>query len=78
MLYSVKYRYPGQWFYRTLKDIKADGILEGGAQSRFFINKDEERIELPTVCEFIFNRKRFEVIKASMEASVGQSIPTVQ
>jgi len=74
MLYSVKYRFSGQWFWRTMKNVKGDGIIEGG-NSRFFILADETRIEIPVSCEFCFSSKRFEVIKSNMENQVGQTIP---
>lgn len=75
MKYSVKYKKSGQWFFRTIKNIKGDGICEGGAGSRFFILEDETRIELPCSCHFIFSKDRFNFIKAMIESQAGQSIP---
>jgi hypothetical protein len=78
MFYSVKYRYPKEWFWKTLKNVKGDGILEVGGNARFFILADETRVELPVICEFRFSPKRFEMIKRNMEAQVGQAIPVTQ
>jgi hypothetical protein len=75
MLYSVKYKKPGDWFFRTIKNVKGDGISEGSSRSRYFILHDETRIELPCSCHFIFSKGRFELIKSMMEQQAGQAIP---
>ncbi len=74
MLYSVKYKKPGSLFFRTIKNVKGDGICDG-MQSRFFILSDETRIELPCSCHFIFSSERFIAIKNLMEQQAGQTIP---
>jgi hypothetical protein len=77
MFYQVKYRLKGTLFFKKLLRVKADGLLENN-QARFFILDDETRIEIPCTSEFIFSKERFLAVKASMESSIGQSIPTVQ
>lgn len=75
MTYTVKYMLPGQWFWRTIKRVKADGILENGA-ARFFQRDDETRIEIPVKARFFFSKERFLAIKKNMESESGQQIVT--
>jgi hypothetical protein len=83
MLYTVKYKFISSIFWKTLKSVKADGILIdtiGGQKSvlpyRWFILSDESRIEIPMDgVIFKFSKDRFYSIKKSMEAEVGQNIP---
>ena len=75
MTYTVKYKLPVQWFWRTIKRVKGDGILENGA-ARFFQLDDETRIEIPVQARFIFGKDRFLAIKKNMEKDAGQAIVT--
>ena len=75
MTYTVKYKLPGQWFRRTIKRVKGDGLVENG-QARFFILEDETRIETPVTARFIFDKNRFNTIKKNMEQEAGQPIVT--
>ena len=75
MTYTVKYKLPGRWLWRTIKRVKGDGILENGA-ARFFQLDDETRIEIPAKASFIFGKERFLVVKNNMEQQAGQPIVT--
>jgi len=79
MEYEVKYRLRGDWFWKKLKRVKADGMVvdqnKSVFQSRFFILNDESRVELPIAnTVFVFPKERFISIKESMEAEINQDI----
>lgn len=79
--YKVYYRPVGSLFWRCLKDILEDGIIDG-TEIRFFVNRKHERIELPSsAIELRFsderveaieelNRKKAEAIKSGMPLSL--------
>jgi hypothetical protein len=73
MIYSVKYKKKGQFFFRTLKKVKGDFIAEDVPDNpRVFILEDETRIEIPVKdTQFIFSSKRFLLIKKDMEKESG-------
>ena len=75
MTYTVKYKLPGQWLWRTVKRVKGDGLLKNG-QARYFVLEDEARIEVPVAASFVFAKERFYVIKKLMEAESGHPIVT--
>ena len=78
MMYSVKYKKIGSWFYKKLANIKGDGLMfrDAGIPYRFFIINDETRIEIPmNDMIFVFSKERFITIKTQMESQVGQKIP---
>jgi len=80
MFYSVKYKRVGGVFWKTLKRVKGDGVVEARKGSaialRYFILEGETRIEIPTDSHiFKFDRGRFEAIKEKLESDAGQSIP---
>lgn len=60
--FSVKYKKAGSFFWRTINNVTTDGITEG-AQSRFFVLKDQTRVELPVSCHFIFGSERADLIE---------------
>ena len=62
LTFSVRYKKPGSLFWRNIDNITTDGITEG-AQSRFFVLKDQTRIELPVSCHFIFGSERADLIE---------------
>lgn len=74
MLYSVRYKLPGQWFFRTIKNVKGDGIMPE-ARNRWLILSDETRIEIPCSAVFKFSVERFMLIQSNMEKEAGQKIP---
>jgi len=74
-MYTVKYKLRGQSFFRTLKNVKGDGVIPDSG-SRFFILMNETRIEISSDSEIIFSPDRFIFIKKEMESTVGQPIIT--
>lgn len=75
MTYTVRYRRPGQWFWRRLKGVKGDGILfgQGGgvAPMRYFILADDSRIELPMSMMFLFDSGRCRMIEEEIRREAG-------
>jgi hypothetical protein len=77
MKYTVKYRKIGCFFWRTLKNVKADLTMsqEANMPVRVFVLEDETRVEIPALLhEFRFCPKRFSGILKQMEAQAGQKI----
>lgn len=73
-MYSVRYKLSRSFFFKTLKNVKGDGIIpESG--NRFFILLDETRIEIPRESIVIFSSDRFIFIRKEMEKEIGQPIP---
>lgn len=74
--YKVRYRMRGQWFFKTLRGIKGDGIMaDSPIGVRFFITKDERRIEIPvdgTV--FMFGKERHDLIRENMRRESGVQV----
>lgn len=76
-LYTVKYKKPGWFFWRKIKNVKGDGILFGGPNnqavpSRYFILSDDSRIEMPTGMIFKFDPYRCRVIEANIRREAGK------
>jgi hypothetical protein len=69
-MYTVYYK---KWFWRKLKDVEGDGILEHG-KSRWFMLKDKTRVEIPINYEFKFSKERFYDIKDKMEKESGHKL----
>jgi hypothetical protein len=69
--YKVKYRQPGQWFWRTIKNVKGDGV-EG--LFRFFYTEDDVLIYVSCNAEVVFGKERQAVILSKMSREVGQPI----
>jgi len=90
MTYTVKFKLIQRFFWQKLKNVKADGFVEGGPltagpdgttirpankEIRYFILDDESRIEIPAHNHlFIFSKERFLSIKINMDKESGQSI----
>jgi len=76
--YEVKYKLPNMWFWRKLKNIVEDGIIEEN-KCRWFSTKHRERIEIPLTCEFYFSEERQDIIdnrhKEELDALPGIKIP---
>lgn len=73
--YMVEYRLPGQWCWRTIEQVKGDGIIEHN-KARYIILEDETRMEIPITAEFRFSKERFRVILQNMKDESGQPIVT--
>lgn len=76
MTYTVKFKTEKNWFWRTLKKVKGDGIMpDSTVATRFFILEDESRIEIPIAGTiFNFSNERFLMIKQNMEREANQDI----
>jgi len=72
--YTVSYKATNWLFYKTLKNVKFDGVLD--SKSRWFILSDERYIELPRTYEFKFSKERFFAVKEDMSNEAGIQIVT--
>ena len=66
ILYGVSYKQPNQWFWRKLKNIKEDGIVEE-IQQRWFYDKYNNRYEIPNSSLFKFSIERHQLIEEMQE-----------
>lgn len=69
--YSVKYRQPGQWFWRKINNVKGDGV-EG--QFRFFHTEKDELIYISCSAEVKFPAERQAIIAHKMSRESGQPV----
>jgi hypothetical protein len=69
--YKIKYRQPGQWFWRTVKNVKGDGV-EG--LFRFFQTESDDLIYVSCNAEVIFSKERQAIITHKMSRDAGQPI----
>jgi hypothetical protein len=89
MTYTVFYKRVNSVFWKKLKKVKGDGLLDestgyadtNGFQSkttnnsRWFILEDETRIEIPVNnVMFKFSKERFMSIKQNVERETGQRV----
>jgi len=87
MTYTVYYKQTNSLFWKKLKRVKGDGLLDESSgyadtngfqsrttnNSRWFILEDETRIEVPVNnVMFKFSKERFMSIKTQMEKESGQ------
>lgn len=73
MLYSGKYKLTGQIFWRNLKKVKGDSLIDG---LKIITFEDDSSIHFPVNQVTIkWNRDRFEDIRNKMEVEAGQPIP---
>jgi len=73
-MYNVKYKVIGQWFWKTLKDVKMDGIEE---RFRWFHLDDDSLVHLPIDTVVVFPPHRQKVIEFQMSKVIGQPISRV-
>ena len=69
--YSVKYRQPGQIFWRTIKNVKGDAI-EG--QMRWFLTEDDIILYISCNAEVKFPKERQAIITHKMSREAGQPV----
>jgi choline kinase len=62
--YSVKYKLPNQFFFRTIKNLIQDGYLDENKNIRYFISKDRKRYEIQATGIFEFSTSRADYIEA--------------
>jgi hypothetical protein len=75
MIYTVKFRRSGAFFWRKIK-VKGDLTMASeGLQVRVFILENEERMEIPVLShEFWYSKERHMSILKNMEKESGQKI----
>lgn len=79
MTYTVKYKRKGSFFWKTIKNVRADFVPTDLESVRVLILSDETRIEIPLrETEFWFSRDRFLSIKAKVDQEAGQVVPVKQ
>ena len=61
ILYTVKYKKPSWLFWRTIKEVQADGSTASGG--RYFILKDQSAIEVPGDFLFEFGKERYALVQ---------------
>jgi hypothetical protein len=76
MIYTVKFRKCGAFFWHKIK-VKGDLTMASeGLQVRVFILETDERIEIPVLSyEFWYSKERHMSILKNMEKESGQKIP---
>jgi len=76
MTYTLEYKLVDSFFWKKIKNIKADLIANDiPGNPRVLILDDETRVEIPREkMMFRFSAKRFVVIKQQMEKESGQKI----
>ena len=81
--YTVKYK--TGLFWKTLKNVKGDGILEheqidgkGRVRTimpvRYFVLEDETNIQVPISTEVVFSKERFSSKEEKMSQAIGQDV----
>lgn len=78
MIYTVKFRKSGAFFWRKIK-IKGDlTMVSDGLQVRVFILENDERLEIPALSyEFWYSKERHMSILKNMEKESGTKISGV-
>ena len=71
LTYTVKYKQPGQWFWRTVKKVKGDNSLTNYRQ--LFLESGEV-LQFPYFTTFKFGKERELVIIKNMEKEAGQPV----
>lgn len=62
--YSVRYKLPNQFFFRTIKNLTQDGYLDENKNIRYFISKDRKRYEINATGIFEFSSSRADYIES--------------
>ena len=65
ILYTVKYKKPSWLFWRTLKNVQADGSTSGGG--RYFILKDNSAVEIPGNFLLRFSPERYDLVQRNLK-----------
>jgi len=75
MIYTVKFRKCGTFFWHKIK-VKGDlTMVSEGLQVRVFILENDERLEIPALShEFWYSKERHMSILKNMEKESGQKI----
>ncbi len=70
-IYVVKYRQPGQFFKRKVKNVKGDGVQDN---FRFLHLEDDSIIYISLHAEVWFSSERQAIITHKMSKEAGQPI----
>lgn len=73
--YTVKYRKESQWFWRKIKNVRDEGLLDQGCW--LFLTDDDRNIYIPVTAEVIFDMDRQKVQQARMSAEAGITVQRV-
>lgn len=73
MTYTVRYRKQGQWFWRTIKNVKGDYPAQDCPCHILHTDK-EEVIMIPFGSEIRFSSERFWSIKEKMDKEAGMPV----
>ena len=71
-VYKVRYRNPGQLFWRVLKRVEGDGIEPG--QFRWFVLEDGRMVYVALGAEVEFSAQRRNVIAEKMRKESGGQV----
>lgn len=69
--YTVRYRQPGQWLWRKVRNVKGDGIEAG---IRFFHCEDDSLHYCSVNAEVVFPPERQAIITHKMSREAGTPI----
>lgn len=72
LTYKVRYKSPGQWFWRTIKNVIGDAIEPG--QFRWFLLEDGRMIYVSLDAEVEFSTDRHKVISNSIKKESGGQV----
>lgn len=70
--YTVKYKVPGQIFWRNIRRVIGDGIEPG--MFRWFATADDEMVYIPLDSQVWFPKERRTSILAAMSKEAGQQV----
>jgi len=69
--YTIRYRQPGQLFWRKVRNVKGDGV---DGSFRFFHAEDDSILYISSASEVYFPPERQAIITHKMSKEVGQPI----
>lgn len=72
MTYTVKYRAPKAFLWKTIRNVEGDGVEPG--MFRFFIKENGEQIHVPLNSEVWFSKGRHEAIAKKMKQESGGQV----
>ena len=73
--YTVKYRQPGQWFWRKVKNVKATGFVEGKFWT--FHTENDALYYVSGDAEIYFPSERQAIITHQMSKEAGQPVQRI-
>jgi len=69
MSYTVKYKLRGQWFWRKVKNVIGDTLVDG---RQILILQDDSQIHLPLSSIVVFDKDRHYDIQKKINSKVTQ------